>query len=202
MRTNITFYYKKTLIIVKIKNEKLFAIFGCMYTVIDIETTGGSNNSGKITEIAIFVFDGEKITDSFVTLVNPECYIPPFISNLTGITNEMVAHAPKFYEIARKIVEITANKIFVAHNVGFDYNFIKKEFHDLGYNFNRKTVCTVVLSRKLFPGHSSYSLGKICNDLDININGRHRAEGDALATVELFRRLLIKHQQNELSLFK
>jgi len=173
-----------------------------MYTVIDIETTGGSNNSGKITEIAIFVFDGEKITDSFVTLVNPECYIPPFISNLTGITNEMVAHAPKFYEIARKIVEITANKIFVAHNVGFDYNFIKKEFHDLGYNFNRKTVCTVVLSRKLFPGHSSYSLGKICNDLDININGRHRAEGDALATVELFRRLLIKHQQNELSLFK
>ena len=114
MRTNITFYYKKTLIIVKIKNEKLFAIFGCMNTVIDIETTGGSNNSGKITEIAIFVFDGEKITDSFVTLVNPECYIPPFISNLTGITNEMVAHAPKFYEIARKIVEITANKIFVA----------------------------------------------------------------------------------------
>lgn len=183
-------------------NKKLIAIFEFMYTIIDIETTGGGNNSGKITEIAIFVFNGQTVTDSFVSLVNPECFIPPFISNLTGITNEMVANAPKFYEIARQIVEITANKIFVAHNVGFDYNFVKKEFHDLGYNFNRKTVCTVELSRKLLPGHASYSLGKLCNDLEIEINGRHRAAGDAMATVELFKMLLAKHQQNELSLFK
>ncbi len=173
-----------------------------MYAVVDIETSGGNYQTCKITEIAILIFNGQKIYDSLVTLINPECYIPEYITRITGITNEMVKGAPKFYEVARKIVEITANKIFVAHNSSFDYNFIRKEFSDLGYNYNRKTICTVELSRKLMPFHASYSLGNLCNDLKIEINGRHRAEGDATATVELFRRLLVIYNQNEQSMFK
>lgn len=161
-----------------------------MYAVIDIETTGGSPKSEKITEIAIFVHDGNKITDEFTSLVNPEKNIPYYITGLTGITNEMVADAPKFYEIAKKIVELTENNIFVAHNSNFDYNFIKNEFKLLGYDFKREQLCTVKLSRKIIPGLRSYSLGKLCSELGISINGRHRAAGDAYATVQLLETLL------------
>ncbi|MFA9390472.1 MAG: PolC-type DNA polymerase III [Prolixibacteraceae bacterium] len=173
-----------------------------MYAVVDIETTGGSNKTDKITEIAIYVYNGSEITDSFVSLINPECEIPYFITNITGITNGMVVSAPKFYEVAKKIVEITANKIFVAHNVRFDYNFIRKEFKDLGFEFSRKTLCTVELSRKYIPHHKSYSLGKICAELDIEINGRHRAAGDALATVQLLERILTNYKRSKLDLFQ
>jgi DNA polymerase-3 subunit epsilon len=174
-----------------------------MYAIVDIETTGGSSKSGKITEIAILVFDGEEIIDSFVSLINPECSIPSFITNITGITNEMVAQSPKFYEVAKRIVEITSNRVFVAHNASFDYNFIKKEFQELGFEFKLKKLCTVQLSRKYLPGHKSYSLGSLCNDLGIKINGRHRAEGDALATVKVFERIMKKHieKSNTLKLF-
>ncbi|MCF6239852.1 MAG: ribonuclease H-like domain-containing protein [Bacteroidales bacterium] len=161
-----------------------------MYTVIDIETTGLSPKKEKITEIAIYVYDGEKIIDEFISLVNPERPVPYFITRLTGITNEMLARAPKFYEIAKKIVEITENRIFVAHNVDFDYNFIKEEFARLGYEFQRKKLCTVKLSKKIIPGRKSYSLGKLTHELGIVINGRHRAAGDAYATVQLFEYLL------------
>jgi DNA polymerase III subunit epsilon len=167
-----------------------------MYTVIDIETTGTTSKTGKIIEIAIIVFNGEIITDSFVSLVNPECNIPGYITKITGITNDMVYHAPKFYEIAKQIVQLTTNKIFVAHNSAFDYSFVKNEFEQLGYNYRRKTLCTVELSRKILPGHRSYSLGNLCNDLSIFINGRHRAEGDALATTELFKILLHRYETN------
>ncbi len=172
-----------------------------MFAITDIETTGGNYKTGKITEVAIYIFDGEKIVDSLVTLVNPECAIPWYITRITGITDEMVMNAPKFYEIARQIVELTANKIFVAHNVNFDYNFIKQEFKELGYNYNRKKICTVEMSRKYLPGFKSYSLGKICANLGIAINERHRAVGDALATVELFSLLLKKHHALNKSLF-
>ena len=161
-----------------------------MYAIIDIETTGGNPVVEKITEIAIYIHDGEKIVDEFVSLINPEKNIPYFIAGLTGISNEMVANAPKFYEVAKKIVELTDNKIFVAHNVGFDYGFVKSEFRNLGFTFQREQLCTVKLSRKLIPGKKSYSLGNICSDLGISINGRHRAGGDALATVKLFELLL------------
>ncbi len=163
------------------------------YAIIDIETTGGSPHTEKITEIAIFVHDGKQIIDEFVSLINPERYIPPFITGLTGITNEMVADAPKFYEVAREVVLKTEDAVFVAHNVNFDYRFIKEEFKNLGFEYERKTLDTVRLSRKLLPGHTSYSLGKICDDLKIKINGRHRAAGDALATVKLFEILLQKN---------
>lgn len=163
-----------------------------MYAIIDIETTGGSPVSEKITEVAIYVYNGNEIIDEFVSLVNPERKIPYYITQLTGISNSMVANAPKFYEIAKKIIEITENKIFVAHNVNFDYNFIKQEFKHLGYNYHRDKLCTVNLSRKIIPGHRSYSLGKLCKELGITINDRHRAAGDAIATVKLFELLLNK----------
>lgn len=172
-----------------------------MYAIVDIETTGGSSKTNKITEIAIYIYDGEKVIDSFVSLINPECYIPSFITDITGITNKMVANSPKFYEVAKQIVEITSNRTFVAHNVNFDYNFIKKEFKELGYDFNRKKICTVQMSRKYLPGHKSYSLGKICKELGIEIKGRHRASGDALATIELFNLILQKYKIVENGLF-
>lgn len=161
-----------------------------MYTIIDIETTGGSSARDKITEIAIITHDGTKVTHEYSTLINPECNIPYFITQLTGISNEMVADAPRFYEIAKDIIELTEGKIFVAHNVNFDYNFIKAEFKNLGYNFTRDNLCTVRLSRKLLPGHKSYSLGVLCDLYKIRIEGRHRAAGDAIATAKLFDILL------------
>jgi DNA polymerase-3 subunit epsilon len=157
-----------------------------MYAIIDIETTGGSASNEKITEIAIYLHDGERITGEFVSLVNPERNIPYFITNLTGITNEMVEDAPRFFEIAKTVVELTEGRTFVAHNARFDYSFIRQEFKSLGFNYKRNLLDTVALSRKLIPGHRSYSLGNICRDLEIVINGRHRAAGDALATVKLF----------------
>ena len=161
-----------------------------MYAIIDIETTGLSPIKEKIIEIAIFIHDGEKIIDEYSTLINPEKYISSNITRLTGITNEMVEDAPKFWEVAKDIVMLTEGKSFVAHNASFDYNFIRNEFKSLGYEFKRERLCTVKLSRKILPNHQSYSLGKLCSDLDIQIDGRHRAAGDALATVKLFELLL------------
>jgi DNA polymerase-3 subunit epsilon len=166
-----------------------------MYAIIDIETTGGSPRLEKITEIAIYLHDGKQITGEYVSLVNPERNIPYFITNLTGITNEMVENAPHFFEIAKNIVEMTEGRTFVAHNARFDYSFIRQEFKALGFNFKRNILDTVTLSRKLLPGHKSYSLGNICKDLKISINGRHRAAGDALATVRLFELLMEKDRE-------
>lgn len=161
-----------------------------MYAIVDIETTGGSPVSEKITEIAIYVHDGEKLVSEYSTLINPEKRIPYHISSLTGITNEMVAEAPRFCEIARQIVELTQDCVFVAHNVSFDYEFIRNEFRRLAYDYKREKLCTVQLSRKYIPGLPSYSLGKICKHLRIPNQARHRAAGDALATVGLFETIL------------
>ena len=161
-----------------------------MYAIIDVETTGLSPKTEKITEIAICIHDGERIIEDFSTLINPEKKIPFQITRLTGINNKMVKDAPKFYEVAKKIVEITDGKTIIGHNVSFDYNFIKSEFKSLGYDFKSKTICTVKLARKLIPGKRSYSLGKLCKELDIQILDRHRAHGDALATTKLFELLL------------
>ena len=156
------------------------------YTIIDVETSGRTN---RITEISVFKYDGNKVIDEFTTLVNPNCYIPEHITALTGIDNGTVANAPEFHEIAQQVLEITKDTIFVAHNVNFDYNVIRNEFKSINIDFTRKKLCTVRLSRKLLPGHKSYSLGKLSKDLNININGRHRARGDAEATVTLFKKL-------------
>jgi len=161
-----------------------------MYAVVDIETTGGSYKNGKITEIAILQFNGYEVTNKFVTLINPEIPIPWFVRNLTGINDKMVSTAPKFSEVAAKIAEFTEDRIFVAHNIGFDFNFVKQEFQYLGYEFDRKKMCTVKLSRKIVPDLPSYSLGKLCTSLNIEVFDRHRAEGDAQATALLMRKLL------------
>ncbi|MBD80945.1 MAG: hypothetical protein CL840_18655 [Crocinitomicaceae bacterium] len=161
-----------------------------MYSIIDIETNGLNSKRGKITEIAIFKHDGEKIVEEFQTLINPETPIPYEITRITGISSQMVEDAPKFYQVAKEILEITEDSVFVAHNVNFDYGFIQEEFKNLGYTFKRKKLCTVKQSKLLLPGHRSYSLGRICKDLGIPIEGRHRAAGDARATVTLFEKLL------------
>ena len=161
-----------------------------MYAIIDIETTGGSAVFERITEIAVFIYDGEKIVDQFTSLVNPERPIPYYITKLTGINDQMVERAPTFEQLAPKIDQITEGCFFVAHNVTFDYNFVREEFHRVGFKYERKTLCTVKLSRKLIPGKRSYSLGNLCQEIGINVKDRHRAAGDALATVKLFELLL------------
>ena len=161
------------------ENEKRFAI-------IDIETTGLRAGQEKITEIAIILHDGKQIIEEFSSLVNPEKKIPHFITQLTGINDQMVSDAPRFYELARNIIELTDNATIVGHNVNFDYSFLKSEFKSLGYEFQRKTMDTIKLSRKLIPGLPSYSLGKLCASLNIPNTSRHRAAGDAMATTRLF----------------
>ncbi|MGB1230859.1 MAG: exonuclease domain-containing protein [Winogradskyella sp.] len=163
-----------------------------MYAILDIETTGGKFNEEGITEIAIHQFNGYKVTDTFISLVNPEREIQPFVVNLTGINSKMLKNAPKFYEVAKRIVEITEGCIIVAHNSSFDYRILKTEFKRLGFPFKRKTLCTVELSKQLIPGMESYSLGKLTRALGIPIIDRHRANGDAVATVKLFKMLLQK----------
>lgn len=163
-----------------------------MYAVIDIETTGGKYNEEGITEIAIHKFDGMDILDSFVSLVNPEKEIQPFVVNLTGINNKMLRNAPKFHEVAKRIVEITNGCVLVAHNSSFDYRILRTEFRRLGYDFDIPTLCTVELSKLLIPGLESYSLGKLCRNIGIPVSDRHRADGDALATVKLLKILLQK----------
>ncbi|MDP2385154.1 MAG: exonuclease domain-containing protein [Bacteroidota bacterium] len=159
-----------------------------MFAIIDIETCGAKFDfrKGRIIEICIVRHDGLSVVDVFTTLINPECYISPYFTNISHIDNDMVRDAPKFHEVAKKILELTEGCIFVAHNVGFDYSFVKDEFASLGFKYKKETLCTVRLSRKLIPGRISYSLGHLCASLGIEINGRHRAEGDAVATAKLF----------------
>jgi DNA polymerase III subunit epsilon len=161
-----------------------------MYAIIDIETTGLNARKDRITEIAIYIHDGQKIVDKFESLINPECRIPFHITALTGISNKMVAEAPRFFEVARKIVEFTDGRIFVAHNASFDYNFIRCEFKRLMYDYSRKTLCTKKLSRKLMPGIQSYGLGSLAKILNFKNPARHRAAGDALTTVYLLEHLM------------
>ena len=160
------------------------------YAIIDIETTGGSAQHDRITEIAVVLHDGKQVIDSYETLINPDCVIPDHITRITGINNEMVANAPMFYEVAKKIVEMTEGAIFVAHNVRFDYSFVRESFRKLGYTYTRRQLCTVKLTRKLFPGLPSYSLGKLALHFGFTFTQRHRAMGDTLVTVALFEKLL------------
>jgi DNA polymerase-3 subunit epsilon len=161
-----------------------------MFAIIDTETTGGNPAKDRIMEIAIFVHDGEKVLEEFTTLVNPTVPVTPFIKVLTGINDDMLKDAPTFNEIADTIQRLTDKNIFVAHNAGFDYSVLRNEFRRIGIRFQRKQLCTVKVSRRVLPGYNSYSLGKLCRDMDIKLEGRHRAHGDAAATVKLFDCLL------------
>ncbi|HMK06818.1 MAG TPA: exonuclease domain-containing protein [Flavobacterium sp.] len=163
-----------------------------MYAILDIETTGGQFNEEGITEIAIYKYDGHEVVDQFISLVNPEIPIQPFVVNLTGINNAMLKSAPKFFEVAKRIIEITQDCIIVAHNATFDYRILRTEFRRLGYTFEAKTLCTVELAKILMPEQPSFSLGKLVRSLGIPMADRHRASGDAMATVKLFKMLLDK----------
>lgn len=166
-----------------------------MYAIVDIETTGGFAGKSRITEIAIYFHDGENIVDSYETLINPGQYIPAYITGLTGINQQMVEAAPPFEAVAEEIHGLLKDKIFIAHNVHFDYSFLKRAFEDLSLNFNPKRLCTVRLSRSLFPGLRSYGLGNLCEQLNIAIENRHRAGGDAKATAILFDQLIRKDRE-------
>lgn len=167
-----------------------------MYAIVDIETTGSYAAGNGIIEVSIQVFDGENVIEKFESLVNPGQKIPRYIQAFTGITNEMVTDAPYFEEIAEKVYTILQGNIFVAHNVNFDYSFVKNHLQLYGYTLNTKKLCTVRLSRQIFPGYPSYSLGNLCHSLGIDLENRHRAGGDAAATVTLFK-LLLQNDSND-----
>ncbi len=161
-----------------------------MYAIVDIETTGGYAASNGITEIAVYLHDGIRVVKHFETLINPQQNIPRYITALTGIDNATVADAPAFDEIADVLFDLLNENIFVAHNVNFDYSFVKHQLKNSGYDLTAKKLCTVRLGRKIFPGLPSYSLGNLCRSLNIDVQNRHRAGGDAKATVTLFEHYL------------
>ena len=163
-----------------------------MYAVVDIEATGGNHVKGRIIEIAIILFDGKKIVSEYSTLVNPEVKIDWYVTKLTGIKNSMVADAPLFKDVAKEIYELTKGHIFVAHDVDFDYKFLKEELRKVRLEFNEPQVCTLKLSQKHLPEEESFSLGKLCDSVGIPIpkEVRHRAAGDAVATAKLLGLLL------------
>lgn len=169
-----------------------------MYTVIDIESNGAPFRKESIIEIAIYRFDGHEITDQFISLVNPESEISSFVQKLTGITSKMVLTAPKFHEIAKRVVEITQDSILVGHNIDFDYRMLRQSFKRFGYEFTINTLDTIPLAKKLIPDEKSYSLSKLCKSIGIPLSEAHRASGDARATLDLFKLLMIKDQNNEI----
>ncbi len=169
-----------------------------MYSIIDIESNGAGYRKECIIDIAIYRYDGQKIIDQFISLVNPESDITPFVQKLTNITPKMVKTAPKFHEIARRIVEITANTTLVGHNIDFDYMMLRQSFQRLGYDFKINTLDTIPLAKKLIPDEVSYSLGKLVKSLGIPLTNHHRADGDARATLELFKLLISKDTENEI----
>ncbi len=169
-----------------------------MYSIIDIESNGAGFRKESIIDIAVFRYDGHEIVDQFISLVNPEAEITPYVQKLTGITSKMVKTAPKFHEIAKRIIEITENSTLIGHNIEFDYRMLRQSFKQLGYDFKINTLDTIPLAKKLIPEAESYSLGKLVKSLGIPLVEAHRAAGDARATLELFKLLRIKDKNNEI----
>ncbi len=165
------------------------------YSIIDLETTGANREGQKITEVAIINYDGDQIESTYSSLVNPERYIGYNIQKLTGITNEMVENAPKFYEIAKDIVQMTEGRVIVAHNVFFDYRFLQREFRDLGYLFKRDVYCTCKMARSVFPGLPSYSLKNLMHYFELKQLNPHRAMSDTDDCLKLFQ--LINKKESE-----
>ena len=168
-----------------------------MYSIIDIESNGAGFRKESIIEIAIYKYDGHEIVDQFISLINPENEITPFVQKLTKISPKMVKTAPKFHEIAKRVVEITEGTTLVGHNIDFDYRMLRQEFKRLGYEFKINTLDTIPLAKKLIPEAESYSLGKLVKSLGIPLTDQHRAGGDARATLDLFKLLIIKDKDSE-----
>lgn len=156
-----------------------------IYVVVDVETTGGRAGNHRVTEIGAVKVQGGKIIDEFETLLNPERAIPAFITKLTGITNDIVKDAPLFVDIAERFSEFMGDAIFAAHNVNFDYGFIRAEFGRIGQKFNHPKICTCSTMRKHYPGYRSYSLKNLSQQFHISLESHHRALCDAKAAAEL-----------------
>ena len=169
------------------------------FAIVDIETTGGNARASRITEIAIFIHNGKEVIERWETLVNPQKEIPLPIFALTGINNQMVRDAPIFDDIAPKVFEMLSDRIFVAHNVNFDYSFVHHELEQSGFKWTASKLCTVRLARKIRPGFKSYSLGVLCKSLDIPLENQHRAGGDTEATSILFSRLMEWDTEGEIA---
>lgn len=169
-----------------------------LYAIVDIETTGSYALGNGITEIAIVIHDGTSTLHVYETLVNPNRPIPLFIQRLTGITDDMVAGAPTFAEVAPHIYELLQDKVFVAHNVNFDYSFVKHHLERAGFVLETRKLCTVRLARKVIPGMNSYSLGKLCHQLGIGLENHHRAGGDAVATAQLFSMIVARDEEDNI----
>lgn len=162
------------------------------YVVVDIETTGGKASGHRITEIGMVkMIDGE-IVDRWQSLINPQRHIPAYITKLTGINNEMVADAPVFAEVTEQLDAFLADSIFVAHNVNFDYGFFKLEYERLERSFQMPKLCTVVESRRTFPGLKSYSLANLTSHFGIDMTRHHRAMSDAEAAAEILQMVQTK----------
>ena len=155
-----------------------------MYTIIDIESNGAGYGEEKIIDIAILRYDGHRIIDQFMSLVNPQSTITPYVQKLTSIRPKMVKTAPKFHEIAKRIIEITEGSTLVGHNIDFDYRMLRQSFRKLGYDFKINTLDTIPLAKKLLPNQESYSLGKLAKAIGIGITDQHRASGDQLRSEE------------------
>lgn len=153
-----------------------------IYSFVDIETTGHNATQGRITEIAVVQIQNKQIINTWSTLVNPDMRLSPFIISLTGITDHMLKNAPHFYDVAQELHTLLEGTIFVAHNAQFDYSFLKAEFGRVEMKFSLPNLCTVRLSRKLFPEERKHNLDIVTQRMGIVIKNRHRALGDAQAT--------------------
>ena len=170
-----------------------------MYAIVDIETTGGYSSKNCITEIAIILHNGSEVEGKFQTLINPEKPIDKYVQGMTGITNAMVAAAPKFEDVAQNIYNLLCNRVFVAHNVNFDYSFVKQHLKTAGFDIDLPKICTIQMARKIFPGLPKYGLGHLCYHFNIANEARHRAIGDATATTELFLKMLVNDTNGEIA---
>jgi DNA polymerase-3 subunit epsilon len=173
-----------------------------MFCIIDIESSGGPFGKEAMIEIAAFRYDGEEVVDQLISLVHPHRSVQPYVSNMTGITDKMLLRAPRFHEIAKRLIEITEDTVIIGHNVDFDYRMMRQEFARLGYVFERKTLDTIKLSQELIPNLKSYGLDKMCDELGLSRTNKHRAESDARATLELFEILREKDRQKGISSFE
>ena len=163
-----------------------------VYSVVDIETTGGRASTSRITEVGVVRYQDGKVLAKFSTLVNPGVNIPRNIQRITGINNDMVASAPSFAEIADELREFLGTSVFCAHNVSFDYSFIQAEYARLGERFKMKKYCTCAGARRRFKGLRSYSLKNLCQHFEIELTNHHRALCDAEAATELLKLQLLK----------
>jgi DNA polymerase-3 subunit epsilon len=157
-----------------------------LFAIVDIETTGSKFPGNRIIDLAIIRHNGKEVVSEWHSLLRPDVAIPPFVIELTGISEEMVAQAPLFQDVAVDVIAQLRDCVFVAHDVNFDYSFLRHELKEVGYTLEMEKICTLKNSRKFLPGQASYSLGRLCTSLGIVVDQRHRAIGDARATASLF----------------